>query len=77
MNFSGAPDSAPDIAPDCPVCHESNGYLSELAIGNDRWRTGGAPLAHWWRTGLSGAPVRRKLPVTRADNGPQILHYKT
>ena len=50
MNFSGTPD----IAPDCPVCtgqwtvhcpvrHESNGSLSELAVGNDRWRTGGAP----------------------------------
>jgi hypothetical protein len=26
-----------------PVRHESNGSLSELAVGNDRWRTGGAP----------------------------------
>ena len=49
LNFSGTPDSAPD----CPVCHLPNGYLSELAVGNDRWRTG-----------LSGAPMRRKVLVT-------------
>jgi hypothetical protein len=37
----------------CPVCHQPNGYLSELAIGVNRWRTG-----------LSGAPVRRTVLVT-------------
>jgi hypothetical protein len=44
----------------CPVCHQSNGYMSELAVGNDRWRT----VAYRWRTGLSGAPVRSKVLVT-------------
>jgi hypothetical protein len=67
LNFSGAPDNAPDCpvctgqwTVHCPVRHESNGSLSELAVGSDRWRTGGAPLAHRWRTGLSGAPSRSK-----------------
>jgi hypothetical protein len=46
MNFSGTPDSAPDY----PVCHLPNGYLSELAIGVDRWRTG-----------LSGVPMRSRF----------------
>jgi hypothetical protein len=87
LNFSCTPDTAPD----CPVCtgqwtvhpvrHESNGSLSELAVGSDRWRTGGAPLAHRWRTGLSGAPLRSELPVTaswwvRAIYTPSTHHIK-
>jgi hypothetical protein len=77
MNFSGAPDSAPDF----PVCHQSNGYLSELAVGNDRWRTGGAPLVHRWHTGLSGAPVRSKVLVmaswwVRAIYTPSTHHIQ-
>jgi hypothetical protein len=31
------------ITLDCPVCYQLNGYLSELAIGFDRWHTGSAP----------------------------------
>jgi hypothetical protein len=81
MNFSGAPNSAPNSAPDCPVCHQPNGYLSELAVGVDRWRTGGTPLAHRWRTGLSGAPVRSKVLVTtswwvRAIYTPSTHHIQ-
>jgi hypothetical protein len=41
----------------CSVHCQSNGYLSELAVGADV----GAQLAHQWRTGLSGAPMRREL----------------
>ena len=88
MNFSGTPDTAPDCpvctgqwTVHCPVRHESNGSVSELAVGSDRWRTGGAPLAHRWRTGLSGAPSRSTLPVTaswwvRAIYTPSTHHIQ-
>jgi hypothetical protein len=35
------------------MCHLPNGYLLELAVGVDRWRTG-----------LAGAPIRKRLLVT-------------
>jgi hypothetical protein len=77
LNFSGTPDTAPDCpvctgqwTVHCPVRHESNGSLSELAVGSDRWRTG-----------LSGAPSRSKLPVTaswwaRAIYTPSTHHIQ-
>jgi hypothetical protein len=83
-NFSGALDSAPDSASDCPVCPDSDCSLSgmpsaqRLAIRTSRWSR---PLAHWWRTGLSGAPMHRTLPITvswwvRAIYTPSTHHIK-
>jgi hypothetical protein len=52
-NFSGAPDS------DFSLFGVPS--AQRLAVRTSRWSR---PLAHRWRTGLSGAPIRRTLPVT-------------
>jgi hypothetical protein len=56
-NFSGAPDSAPDS--DCSLSGVPS--AQRLAVRTSHWSR---PLAHRWRPGLSGAPMRRTMLVT-------------
>jgi hypothetical protein len=84
-------------APNCPVCTELSGvhrtvrcapdsdcslsgvpFAQRLAVRTSRWSR---PLAHWWCTGLSGAPMRRTVLVTaswwvRAIYTPSTHHIK-
>jgi hypothetical protein len=73
-NFSGAPDSAPDR--DCSLSGVP--LVQRLPVRTSRWKR---PLAHRWRTGLSGAPVRSKVLVTaswwvRAIYTPSTHHIQ-
>jgi hypothetical protein len=74
MNFSGAPDSAPDS--DCSLSGVPS--AQRLALRTSRWSR---PLAHRWRTGLSGATMRRRVLVTaswwvRAIYTPSTHHIQ-
>jgi hypothetical protein len=74
LNFSGAPDSAPDSG--CSLSGVPS--AQQLAVRTSRWSR---PLAHRWRTGLSGAPMRRTLLVTtswwvRAIYTPSTHHIQ-
>jgi hypothetical protein len=48
-------------APNCDCSLSSVPYAQRLAVRTSRWSQ---PLAHRWRTGLSGAPMRRTVLVT-------------
>jgi hypothetical protein len=70
MNFSGAPDS------DCSLSGVP--LVQRIPVRTNRWKR---PLAHRWRTGLSGAPVRSKVVVTaswwvRAIYTPSTNHIQ-
>jgi hypothetical protein len=76
--FSGAPDSAPDSAPDCDCSLSGAPSAQRQAVRTSRWSR---PLAHRWRTGLSGAPMRRSVLVTaswwvRAIYTPSTHHIQ-
>jgi hypothetical protein len=69
-NFSGAPDS------DCSLSGVPS--AQRLAVKTSRWSR---PLAHRWRLGLSGAPMRRIVLVTaswwvRAIYTPSTHHIQ-
>jgi hypothetical protein len=71
LNFSGTSD-APDS--DCSLSGVPSAQW--LVVRTSRWSRS---LAHRWRTRLSGAPMRRKVPVTanwwvRAIYSPSTHH---
>jgi hypothetical protein len=76
--FSGAPNSTPDNAPDSDCSLSGVPSAQWLAVRTSHWSR---PLAHRWRTGLSGEPMRRTVLVTaswwvRAIYTPSTHHIQ-